>query len=141
MQKCWKLVLKNICIIRISIFCNFSSQWSRSVMKKWEEKCMAREEKFVWEKKKKWCWYFLDDGKNFLFCMCTCAGSMLLIIKIVQGIFWLFMFHHNFYVFPKFSSILWKNDEKRQKNVKSGSTRRGPCTSVGVGSNSPIPQI
>ena len=56
-------------------------------MKKWEEKCMAREEEFVWEKKKKLCHYVLNDATNFLFCVCTCAKNMLSIIEIVQGIF------------------------------------------------------
>ena len=63
---------------------------------------------------------------------------MLLISEIVQGIFWLLVFHHFSLAFPEFSLIMWKIDEKK---VKSGSIRRGLSTSVGVWSNSPIPKI
>ena len=70
---------------------------------------------FVWEKKKKWCWYVLDDARNFLFCVCMCVGKMLLISRIVQGIFWPTVFHHFSLAFPEFSLILCENREKKAK--------------------------
>ena len=63
---------------------------------------------------------------------------MLLINEIVQGIFWLLMFHHFSLAFPEFSLIMWKIEEKKGK---SGPIRRGLCWAVGVWSNSPIPKI